>query len=97
MSTATITLVNDGPVFPLHTPKPEGINALKLTENNLDHVVAHIRKTSGKAVTISDGEITVGLRSLRVDTWIVEEYNYATGVNDFRTAVLSERIQFDLR
>ncbi|WPH57765.1 hypothetical protein [Mycobacterium phage WXIN] len=109
----TLTLMStEATLFESRAPKPDRINAEKLTQDNLARMASHIKNRLGGVVTMGEDEIIVGEvvpspvdgrptavsgAAFLVGEWIVEGYDYAAVSATFRVATLEEREKYDLR
>lgn len=85
-------------MFNHHSPKPDNIKAVKLTEDNLHDVGGRIF-AAGYAIEVVDGilKVDVGNQYFSPGTWIVEEYDFRLEKIAFRRATSTEREKYDLR
>lgn len=94
-------------LFKHHAPKPKGIKAVKLTEENMDAVAKRLRQVLSSqhdevSVTVSEDRIratySLGIgMTFFVDHWIVEGFDYQNDKVTFTRASTEVREKHDLR
>lgn len=84
------------PVFHNKTPRADQLSTAKLAAKNI-HDIASVMKNAGATVDVTGDVLTVNTVVFNLGDWIVQEYNYVTGLEQYRPASLAERQKYDLR
>lgn len=83
--------------FTNRSPKPDTLRAVKVTKDNIKQLAADLAKAGNDVEWESKTAFRANSALFAVGTWMVEVYDYVSGINIYRSASLADRQKYDLR